>query len=547
MKKVISLITVLVMSFVFSIGILAVDIPSETIANTEAPIITPNPTPIIPGGKEEEISPYISYQYKNVSVDPGYYYIQNVLTGMYIDIHGPNTDMIHQWTYHNGFQEVWNIQIVPGEIKCYTIQSVYSGKYLGIENTNVAEQNINQYSTQSENTKWYIKSDGNNYVLEPKNAPNKPLIAPNGLGAELMLTGNNSTLRDSCWNFIKLENSYSGNRYIQNIGTGRVAGVYGPYMDEGTKVHQWDFYENNNFKWTFEYNSGDLSYSIKNVYTGKYLGYSSETDSSGNYYIAQYTFNTDSNTRWKVYKQSSGNLILTPRDMDFSSFVLSVDPQYNDYGSYLKLIPTSKAISRKNEWHLIKDFSYLGDMEEAWNSDSDDIMYFDKKSIIIYKENMYNVSDFAFDTGIDHALEQWGEVLGLNFSFTTNKNLADIIIYGGTESQMNDLYGSVYTNWKGYTSLDFTNHYSPNLVTLENSKILKKVYQVKKAIVYLKYYDDNNSVKKTCIHELGHAMGYCGHSKTEKELMYTNTKKSDMVLTVFEKQHLKVVYDRFAN
>lgn len=54
-------------------------------------------------------------------------------------------------------------------------------------------------------------------------------------------------------------------------------------------------------------------------------------------------------------------------------------------------------------------------------------------------------------------------------------------------------------------------------------------------------------MKKTCTHELGHAMGYCGHSKTEKELMYTNTKKSDMVLTVFEKQHLKVVYDRFAN
>lgn len=152
MKKVISLITVFVMSYIFSIGILAADVSTETIANTEAPTIIPN----IPN-EEEEVSPFISVLFESVNIESGYYYIQNVLTGMYIDIHGPNTDMIHQWTYHNGFQEVWNIQRASGDSSYYTIQSLYSGKYLGIENSNVGEANINQYSTQSEYTKMENK------------------------------------------------------------------------------------------------------------------------------------------------------------------------------------------------------------------------------------------------------------------------------------------------------------------------------------------------------------------------------------------------------
>lgn len=470
---------------------------------------------------------------------------------MYIDIHGPNTDMIHQWTYHNGFQEVWNIQRASGDSSYYTIQSLYSGKYLGIENSNVGEANINQYSTQSEYTKWKIRYSNNQYVFEPKMASEKALKAlkapDNNIGSELQLDGSQVNSSYAYWKLFKLENSYTGNLYIQNMETGRVAGVYGPYMDEGTKVHQWDFLVNDNFKWTFEYNSGDLSYSIKNVYTGKYLGYSSETDSSGNYYIAQYTSNTNDNTRWKTYRSSTGNLIVAPRDIDPTLLALSVDPEYNDYGSYLKLVSYTADKNYKDEWHVIKDLEYLGDIEEEWNSDTDNIMYFNKKSIIIYKENMYNVSDFAFDDNINNALEQWGEALGLNFSFTTNKNEADIIIYGGTESQMNNLYGSVFTNWKGYTSLIKANNSSDNIVTLEDSKILKEVYNIQKSTVYIKYNDDNNSVKKTCIHELGHALGYCGHSKTENDLMYNSTKKSGMFLTTAEKQHLKAVYDKFVD
>lgn len=542
MKKVISLITVLVMSFVFSIGILAVDIPSETIANTEAPTIIPS----IPDD-DDDISPLISVLFVSVNIEPGYYYIQNVLTGMYIDIHGPNTDMIHQWTYHNGFQEVWNIQKVIGDESYYTIQSLYSGKYLGIENSNVGEDNINQYSTQSEYTKWSIRYDNKKYVFEPKMAWEKALKAPNkDIGSELQLDGSKNNSNYACWKLYKLENSYSGNRYIQNIGTGRVAGVYGPYMDEGTKVHQWDFYENNNFKWTFEYNSGDLSYSIKNVYTGKYLGYSSETDSSGNYYIAQYTSNTDSNTRWKVYKQSTGNLILAPRDIDPTSLSLSVDPPYNDYGSYLKLVPYTADENYKDEWQVIGDFAYAGDMGEAWNSDVDYVVYWNKTSIIVYKENLYNVDDFLFDENIDHALEQWGEALGLNFSFTTNKNLADIIIYGGTESQMETMANSTNTNWRGLTFYNMA-YDSASVVTLENSNILKCVYQFNQATVYIKYFEDKN-VKKTCIHELGHALGYAGHSKNSKELMYTTTDNVDtFFLSTAEKQHLNAVYDKFVN
>lgn len=379
-------------------------------------------------------------------------------------------------------------------------------------------------------------------------ASEKALKAPdNNIGSELQLDGSQVNSSYAYWKLFKLENSYTGNLYIQNMETGRVAGVYGPYMDEGTKVHQWDFYANDNFKWKFEYNSGDLSYSIKNVYTGKYLGYSSETDSSGNYYIAQYTSNTNDNTRWKTYRSSTGNLIVAPRDIDPTSLALSVDPEYNDYGSYLKLVSYTADENYKDEWHVIKDLEYLGDIEEAWNSDTDNIMYFDKKSIIIYKENMYNVSDFAFDDSVNYALEQWEEALGVSFSFTTNKNEADIIIYGGTASQMETMANTTITNWNGrtnYTSVD-SNSYC--IVTLNSSKILKCVCKINKTTVYIKY-NDEKSLKKTCTHELGHALGYYGHSKTTTELMYKSTDVvSTFSLTTAEKQHLKAVYDKFVD
>lgn len=92
--------------------------------------------------------------YKNADIENGIYYIRNMGNGKYIDIHGPNTEMVHQWSYHSGMAENW--QIIEQSDGTYVIKSLYQNKYIGIANTNYGVDNINLYSNISNNTKWVI-------------------------------------------------------------------------------------------------------------------------------------------------------------------------------------------------------------------------------------------------------------------------------------------------------------------------------------------------------------------------------------------------------
>ena len=87
----------------------------------------------------------------------GTYYVKNAGTEKYIDIEGPSTSsgaIIHQWQYHVGRQEKWNIEHVDNSGGYVRLKSEYSNLYLGIDSANTSS--VKQYGTQNDYTLWMI-------------------------------------------------------------------------------------------------------------------------------------------------------------------------------------------------------------------------------------------------------------------------------------------------------------------------------------------------------------------------------------------------------
>ena len=107
-KQIISLMVIALLLSCFSVLIYANEGEIETSTVEEYDLIEPLTDSTEPS---EEISPVISMEnesypsgYSAASIPDGVYNIMNLGTGKYIDIHGPNTEKIHQWTYHEDYE-----------------------------------------------------------------------------------------------------------------------------------------------------------------------------------------------------------------------------------------------------------------------------------------------------------------------------------------------------------------------------------------------------------------------------------------------------------
>lgn len=84
-------------------------------------------------------------------------FVENVGTGRYIDVKGPNMNegtIIHQWNFGNRNQSKWIFELKSGGY--FAIKSKYSSKYIGVDSTDTTK--VCQYGTQSDYTLWRIVS-----------------------------------------------------------------------------------------------------------------------------------------------------------------------------------------------------------------------------------------------------------------------------------------------------------------------------------------------------------------------------------------------------
>lgn len=494
----------------------------------------------------------------------GIYYIKNLKTNQYIDIHGPYTDMIHQWTYHTDPQEIWEISHRSNGF--YTIKSLFSGKYLGISSTDIGTDNITQYTAINNNTLWYIEQNKSKQTLiMPKNNTNLFLCAPNdGIGSELQLKSNYDMF--SRWKLIELiepehkffdynytsDHTVNSNLFflLQNSETTRFACPYGPYLDEGTTIHQWDYINTIAMQWEIKKDSSNTFYKIRNVYTGKYLGYT--PDENGDIFISQYSSNSLNCVKWNFYLSSTDSIVLTPKEYEPFSYSLSVDPEYNDYGSYLKLVEYTPDDNFKDEWNLFSwKGSYLGEVDNnVWHSDGLEVAYWDATRIPRSVNHLDTDDDTYWNDAVEVAENQWYGVTYIPFSspiFSTS-----ITVYGGLKSQIrehfSDTYGLEYKD--EYLGITAYNTSFEGIIRMGNTNTLRYLCKMDNAVVYSETGNDDgyytrNKVYRILSHEMGHAIGYVGHAPFPTDVMHAYENYDTYLLQPEEFSFIYKVYKKF--
>lgn len=173
-----------------------------------------------------------------------------------------------------------------------------------------------------------------------------------------------------------------------------------------------------------------------------------------------------------------------------------------------------------------------------WYSDSDKIARWDKSSINVNISKLNSNASFYFINGIGHGCNQWDDTLGITLKYGSSYTSAPIKFYGGTKDEVS-AYGD-------FTISSSTNGVTQRTLSVEGTwkygNTSKDGYLLSSAIGCIIDKDHTtDEYKKTCTHELGHALGWVGHSSNSSDIMYSSG-SSVTSLTTRDSNHLSQVY-----
>lgn len=177
-----------------------------------------------------------------------------------------------------------------------------------------------------------------------------------------------------------------------------------------------------------------------------------------------------------------------------------------------------------------------------WHSDKNAIGRWNKSSIKIYYLKLNNKTSFYFSGSIIFAYTAWDDVTGISFTSSSSSSNASspIQYYGGTVSEINTLGKvTVSSNEAGLTvstySVEGTWKYGS---TTKEGRLISKAVG---CIVDQGSGHTQSQYINTGLHELGHALGWTGHSSSSSDVMYKSNSSVE-TLTNRDKRHLSQVY-----
>ncbi|MCD7948065.1 MAG: peptidoglycan DD-metalloendopeptidase family protein [Oscillospiraceae bacterium] len=183
-----------------------------------------------------------------------------------------------------------------------------------------------------------------------------------------------------------------------------------------------------------------------------------------------------------------------------------------------------------------------------WYADSDIIDRWKISDLKLYREQLVPAggtadNDFYFYSGMTEAREQWAETLGVNIAVTTDKNEANITYYGGTRDAIINS-GELPELPTGVTGLTWVYAVPEGRWTYKKGLFSsrKTGFNVVKVVgVIVNSGASQEQTYNTCIHEMGHAMGWDGHSDNTADIMYSRN-TTIQTLTDRDKSQLTQVY-----
>ncbi|MGF2617493.1 matrixin family metalloprotease [Rossellomorea vietnamensis] len=140
-------------------------------------------------------------------------------------------------------------------------------------------------------------------------------------------------------------------------------------------------------------------------------------------------------------------------------------------------------------------------------------------------------------TYVSHARSQWNTAGVPNYS-TTSSSGAEIKIYGGTYTNLKSIEPSLTTDNTGLMTPTYS--YEGEWIANGSTKTGYKFSSAKVYVVY-KTGKSGSGYKKTTTHEIGHALGWLGHTSYSSDVMYAYASEIT-TLTSRDKRHLNQIY-----
>ena len=183
---------------------------------------------------------------------------------------------------------------------------------------------------------------------------------------------------------------------------------------------------------------------------------------------------------------------------------------------------------------------YAYDLEDSKWIEKNAITTWGKNASIKFCHKKLNTNtEFEFYAGNLHAQNEWETALGISFNNVIKLNDAQLKVYGGTYNELTGIGVDLDNNVVGLTKRITINWVGSSKYNGYN----KEIYNVSAVNCYI--VDESTSthdrLKNTCTHEMGHALGWVGHSKEEHDIMYP-LRKSYNELNYRDQFHLQQVY-----
>lgn len=158
--------------------------------------------------------------------------------------------------------------------------------------------------------------------------------------------------------------------------------------------------------------------------------------------------------------------------------------------------------------------------------------------------NLSSDSSFTtkFVSAVENAATKWDSTLPISI-FETSQYSALGYVYGGTKSELSGIFPGLTSATTGLTSLSLPEEpLSENVYYGLERKYVYKLIGGKMCIV--NKGRTQSEYNNTAIHEMGHLLGWLGHSNNSSHVMYSYA-NGVTTLTPVDKNHIVQIYNRF--